>query len=184
MARYAPRAPPDLFHRVAAELRPHRTGDLQGDDVLRHHAGRGDGADVASLVLAVLRLPADEVHARKAAEQGGDRLHRAPDHHRHAVGHATLEPAGVVRVPDEAEVPLVGAGGVEADRVVDVGPVASAALDPETDLDRLERLDAHHRKGEPCVEPIAPLHARPESRRAAEHVDLDESADASLSILA
>ena len=87
---------PHLGQRVAAELLQHRVRQRQGDHRLRDHAERGYGGHVGPLALSVGRLTGGEIHGRQRRHQGGDRLHRHPDHHRLAGGDPALEPAGIV----------------------------------------------------------------------------------------
>ena len=56
-------------------------------------------------------------------------------------------------------------------------PGASRRLDPQADLDRLDRLDAHHRQGEPRVELAVPLGVAPQADRAAGHDCLDDPSE-------
>ncbi len=117
-----------------------------------------------------------QVDAGQRLAQGADRLHRPADDDRLAVGHAALDAAGVVGAPGEAQGRRAPPGGVVADLVVDLGPGPAGGLEPQPDLDALERLDAHHGRPQAAVEPAVPGHARAEPDRAAEDVALDDAA--------
>ena len=122
----------------------------------------GHDADVAPLVVRLVdRLAGDQVGRRQRAGQRRDRLDRAADDERLAVGDAAGQPAGVVRAVDPAAV-LVAA----LDDVVDGRPEPPRLLEAEPELDALDDVDAHDRRGQRGVEPPVPVDVRAEPDRA------------------
>jgi len=166
-----------LIDRVTAEARQERARDLERDDILHHHARGGHGADIAALVRTRLRLATAQIDARHALAQGRNRFHRAGDDHRHAVGHAAFESAGVVARPHEAAVRLIDARGIERNRVVHIAAKPRCDRAAEPDLDALERLDAHDGGGDPRIEPLEPLRAAAETGGRAEDMHFAPASD-------
>ena len=66
--------------------------------------------------------------------------------------------------------------GIVADRVVDLGAAAPGRLEPQADLDPLDRLHRHDRLGQPAVELAVPLGVRAQSEGHALDADLDDAA--------
>src|SRR5262249_32194067 len=144
-----------------------RAGDLEGDDVLHDHAGGADGGDVGAFPARLGGFLGVQIDALQRLAQGADRLHRAADDDRFAVGHAAFEPAGVVRAPHDAETGHALLARVVADFIVDLRPRPARGIEAEAELDALERLDADHSRRDAAVEPAVPGHAAADADRAA-----------------
>ena len=67
--------------------------------------------------------------------------------------------------------------GIELDRVHDLRAGPSGGLRAEADLDRLDRLDAHHGGGQTGVELAVVLDVTPQAHRAALDDRLDDPAE-------
>ena len=115
-------------------------------------------------------LAGGQVDGGQRARHRRDRLHRGADPQWLAVGHAAFEAAGPIRRADDP----VGAG---VHLVVSPTAAPSGGLEPVTDLDALDGLDAHHRSGELAVEPVLAAGERPQSDRQAVRDDLHHSAE-------
>ena len=92
------------------------------------------------------------------------------------VGHAGLQPAGVVVRPGEAERARAGLAGIVVDGVVDLGAGPPGRLEAQADLDPLHRLHGHHGLGQPAVELAVPLGVGAQPEGHALDADLDDAA--------
>ena len=66
---------------------------------------------------------------------------------------------------------------VAHDLVVRVGAADPGEREAVADLHSLHRLDAHQRRGQPCVEPVVLARVRAEARRHAGRANLDDAAE-------
>ena len=162
-----------LGHRVAAGLLEHELGEGQQHHRLADDARRRHDADVAALVVRLLDGRAgQEVRGGQGTGEGRDRLDRAADDDRLAVRDAGRQAAGVVRAMDPAT-RLAAA----LDHVVDLRAEPARLLEPEPELDALDDVDAHDRRGERRVQPPIPVDVRPEPDRDARRDDLEHATD-------
>ena len=88
----------DLVEGVSAELLEQRVRDRQRHHRLAHHRRGRDGAGVAPLDVGSVGSARRQIHAAQRRGYRGDRFHRRPGDERLAVGHAALEPPGVIRL--------------------------------------------------------------------------------------
>src|SRR5581483_10008585 len=164
---------------VAAELLERDARELEGDDGLRDHRGRGDRHDVGALDRALRLLLRVEVDRRERAHQGGERLERDPHDQRGAVRHAAL---GAAReVGDAAEAPLVAVVG---DLVLRLRAAPARRLEPDPDLDALRGLQREERSAEAAVELAVVVDVAAEPRRQSGRDDLDHAAERVARLLA
>ena len=165
------------FHQaVAAELLDQRRGDFKGHDVLDDHAGGRHGADVAPFVAGLFRLLGRQVDRLQRFAQRADRLLGGADHQRLAVGHARLQPAGIVRGADVAQVRLLGLCRVVMNRVVHLRAGPPGRLESQADLHALDRLHGHHGLRQTAVELAVPLGMRAQAERQPLDAHLDDAA--------
>ena len=162
--------PLHLVDAVAAELLDHGRGDLEGHSGLGHHAGRRNGADVGALDARLEGLLAHHVHGAERLLERGDGLHGRAQHDGLAVAHAALDAAGHVRLAEEP------CFLVPEDLVVHLGARFVRHAESGTDLDALDRLDAHERCGEPAVELPVPVHVAAEPHGNAGDDQLEHAA--------
>ena len=63
------------------------------------------------------------------------------------------------------------------DDIVDARPEAARLLEPEPELDALDDVDAHDRRGQRAIEPAVPVDVRPEPDREPVDDDLEDATD-------
>ena len=123
------------------------------------HAGCRDRADVGALVVGDGGLAGGDVHGAQRPRHGRDRLHGRSHPQQLAGRHAALGAAGA---------------SARASYAVPAGSISSCArptrvrgqLEAVTDLDALDRLDAHQGAGQPRVEPPVPVDVGAQTRAA------------------
>ena len=139
----------------------------------RDDACRGDDADVTSLVVRLVdRFAGDEVGRRQRPGQRRDGLDRTPNDERLAVRDATGQATGVVRSMDPPTAAVAA-----LDDVVDGRSEPARLLEPETELDALDDVDAHDRCRQRGIEPAVPVDVRPKTDRETVDDDLEHATD-------
>src|SRR5215472_12860399 len=150
-----------LRHRVRERQTQHRLAD---DRCRRHRA------DVAAYDRRRCGCARREVDGCERLHERRDRL----DTHAHdeilAVRHAALDAAGAI-----ASAPDAAVGRFE--RIVRLAADVSASRDALSDLDRLDGLDAHHRRRYARAEPIARLTVAADPDRHSRHAQLERPAE-------
>ena len=111
-----------------------------------------------------------DVDRRQGARHRGDRLHSRPHTQRSAGRHSAFGAAGAVARAAES---------VGSDFKFVMGARAGTLRGEESvsDLDSLDRLDAHEGTGQAGVETTVPVHVGAESRRQIVGEDFDDSAE-------
>ena len=166
-SRYARHAATKSPSRVAAELLASGARELPGDRRLRDDRERLHRGHVAALDERRRGLARGEVDGCERLHERRQRLHRRAHDDLLAVRHAALDAAGAIR-----RAPLVG-----ADLVVRLRSAQLRKREAVADLDALDRLDAHQRRGEPRVEAVLAPRVRAEAGRNAGRAHLDRPAE-------
>ena len=161
------RARDEVHERVAAELLAGAASGLPGNGRLRHHRERLDCLDVRALDEGLRRLAGVEVDGVERLHQRRQRLHGSAHDDRLPVRDSRLEPAGIVRSPDETRVDLV----------VRLRSAHACEREAVAHFDALDGLDSHQCEGESRVESVGLLRVRTEAGRAAFGDDLDDAAE-------
>src|SRR4029077_8733162 len=160
----------EVADRVAAELVAGGGGELPRDACLGDDGEGLDGGRGAALDQRLAGLARLQVDRRKRAHQRRQRLHRRPNDDLLPVRGAALDPAGVIRLAVEAAL-------VAPDLVVRGRPAQLRERKAFADLDTLDRLSAHQRRGEPRVEAVLLRRVRAEARWYGTGTHLDDAAD-------
>src|SRR5205814_5226157 len=154
----------ELGHRVAAELLEERFGEGQRHDGLPDDAGRGHDTNVAALVVGVGLLLCLQVDRPHRLLHRRDRLDGDAQVYLLAVGDPACDAARAVGQVAEPALLVV-------DLVVELRAAPRRALETRAELDGFDRVDRHHRLGQPAVELAVPVHVAAQTRRHASSDD-------------
>src|SRR5690606_14294467 len=114
---------------------------------------------------------------RQRLAQRTDRLFGGADDQRLAVRHPGLEAAGMVSRTRETQCAPLRLVGMVFDRVVNLRPGPTSALESESDFVPLDRLYCHDGAGDQSVELAVPLRMRAQSERKSLDTHLDDAAE-------
>src|SRR5580658_676692 len=142
--------------RIAAELLLSQAGEHDGDHSFSCNARSRHHADIAALVAGAGGLARIEADGFEWPPQRRNGLQISAHHNVLAVRDAAFDSPRVVLLANET-CRLAGIVFGIVDGVVDRGAKRFRSRDAAPDLDRLHRLQAHHRPGEQTVEALIPV---------------------------